>query len=170
MKENKMKTLLQSEQTTLSFSLRKPTYAEAQQIVKGNVFSTNGYIAFRKSHPHYNLPSNPWAYYKEWTTTYDFFGTPVKSGAEYCKEYWDKVRAGVIVHNRRGKSKTTTKQPIVTAKTTVKATARIVEPTTEFQDKQAFIKLAKKLGVYDQFKPAFRTLFSYEELLELVNL
>jgi hypothetical protein len=30
--------------------------------------------------------------------------------------------------------------------------------------------MAKALGVYEQIKPAFRTLFTFEELLDIVNL
>jgi hypothetical protein len=170
MKDSKMKTLLQPSQRTLSFSLRKPTYAEAQQIVKGKVFTMNGYFRFRKSHPQYNLPANPNAYYKEWVSSYEFLGTPVKSGAEYCKEYWAKVKSGEIVHNGRGKTKSIAQNSAETSKTTFKATVKIKEANTEFEDKQAFINLAKKLGIYDQFKPAFRTLFTYDELLDLVKL
>jgi hypothetical protein len=43
------------------------------------------------------------------------------------------------------------------------------QPTTTLQDKQTFIALAKKLGVYEQFKPAFKTLFTYDELLDLMS-
>lgn len=154
-----MKTLLQPTQRTLSFSLRKPSYAEAQQILKGNVFTMKEYYGFRKSHPQYNLPACPNAYYKEWVSSYEFLGTPVKSGADYCKEYWAKVRSGQIVHKGRSNAKVKTTSSVKKAK-----------PTTEFEDKQAFINLAKKLGVYDQFKPAFRTLFTYDELLDLVKM
>ena len=158
-KDNKMKTLLQPTQQTLSFSLRKPSYAEAQQILKGNVFTMKEYYSFRKSHPQYNLPACPNAYYKEWVSSYEFLGLPAKSHGEYLKDYWAKVKAGEIVHKGRSYAKVKTTSAVKKAK-----------PTTEFEDKQAFINLAKKLGIYEQFKPAFRTLFTYDELLDLVTM
>ena len=117
------------------------------------------YLSFRKSHPQYNLPACPNAYYKEWVSSYEFLGLPVKSHGEYLKDYWAKVKAGEIVHKGRSYAKVKTTSAVKKAK-----------PTTEFEDKQAFINLAKKLGIYEQFKPAFRTLFTYDELLDLVTM
>ena len=117
------------------------------------------YHNFRKSHPQYNLPASPNAYYKEWVSSYEFLGLPAKSHGEYLKDYWAKVKAGEIVHKGRSYAKVKTTSAVKKAK-----------PTTEFEDKQAFINLAKKLGIYEQFKPAFRTLFTYDELLDLVTM
>jgi hypothetical protein len=91
------------------------------------------------------------------------------------KKYWAEVNAGIRprpVRYKTNKTSDTTKTT-KTIKSTValKGTViQVVKSQTTLQDKQTFIALAKKLGVYDQVKPAFKTLFTYDELLELVNL
>ena len=74
------------------------------------------------------------------------------------------MKTGKRVHKPKMKSAPVTESKQAPTKVTVKSS------TTTLQDKQAFIALAKKLGVYDSFRPAFKTLFTYEELLDMVNL
>ena len=72
------------------------------------------------------------------------------------KKYWVDVNSGVRTRKVRTK-KTQAKKYKISSNPTI-------------QDKQMFLEMAKALGVYEQIKPAFRTLFTFEELLDIVNL
>ena len=161
MKENKMKTLLQPEQQKVTVSLysRRPTYNEAQQIVKGKVFSMADYKRFQENHPEYQLPANPESVYKkEWISTYAFLGTQPRSKSESMKLYWKDVKSGV--RTRACKYKKAPK-PVKEAPAIVKAPVM-----TALEEKQLMISLFKKYGIYEQCKPAIRSLFTIDELLE----
>jgi hypothetical protein len=174
-KDTTMPQVLEKPQATsprLSYIIKKPTYDEAKTIIRGRVFSMNQYKLFRLNNPQFNLPCNPSVAWKNtgWKSAYTFFGTTRDTSGRYFKEYWADVKAGKRQYIRKPKAKkvvedTTPKQPIA------KVEVAVVEPVvTVFEQKQAFIALAKKLGVYENFKPAFRTLFTIDELLELANL
>jgi ribosomal protein S1 len=151
----------------LPFSIKRPTYEEAKAIVRGQVFKMTEYKVFRKNNPQFNLPSNPDMYYRTagWEGAYKFFGTTKISCAVHSRQYWSDVNSGKRTHTiKKRKTTPVTESKQAPTKVTVKSS------TTTLQDKQAFIALAKKLGVYDSFRPAFKTLFTYEELLDMVNL
>lgn len=156
----------------LSYIIKKPTYDEAKTIIRGRVFSMNQYKLFRSNNPQFNLPCNPSVAWKNagWKNAYTFFGTTRDTSGRYFKQYWADVKAGKRQYIRKPKAKkvvenTTSEQPVA------QVNVAHVEPVvTVFEQKQAFIALAKKLGVYENFKPAFRTLFTFDELLELANL
>ena len=154
----------------LPFSIKRPSYEEAKTIVRGQVFTLAGYQSFRRNNPQFNLPSNPDLFYKNdgWKGSYEFFGTTKISAAVYSKRYWADVHSGKRVHTPKYKAvnKPSQEKPVAEK---IKATVVYSNTTTTLEDKQTFIALAKKLGVYDQFKPAFKTLFTYEELLEMVK-
>ena len=149
---------------------RKPNYEQAKALIAGKASSHTEYHRFRLNNPAYRLPSNPAKVYKsQWTSFHEFFGKPKYSPSDAMTKYWAEVKAGTRPRPVRYKTSDTTK----TTKSTValKGTViRVVKSQTTLEDKQTFIALAKKLGVYDQVKPAFKTLFTYDELLELVNL
>jgi len=152
---------------------RKPNYEQAKALIAGKASSHTEYHRFRLNNPTYRLPSNPAKVYKsQWTSFHEFFGKPKYSPSDAMTKYWAEVKAGTRprpVRYKTNKTSDTTK----TTKSTValKGTViRVVKSQTTLEDKQTFIALAKKLGVYDQVKPAFKTLFTYDELLELVNL
>ena len=169
-----MQTLVKSEtrNTLPSVSNHIPTYDEAKTIIRGRVFSMNQYKVFRLNNPKFNLPLNPSVSWKDagWKGAYTFFGTTRDISGRHFKKYWADVKAGKRQHIRKPKvnkvvEDTTPKQPVAQVE------VALVEPVvTVFEQKQAFIALAKKLGVYENFKPAFRTLFTFDELLELANL
>ncbi|MFM1755880.1 MAG: hypothetical protein RL621_795 [Bacteroidota bacterium] len=139
------------------FATRRPTFAEAKVICRGRVTSYKEYDDFRKGYPQYNLPSQPRVYYKsDWTTIHDFLGTIPFNKSESMKKYWVDVNSGVRTRKVRTK-KTQAKKYKISSNPTI-------------QDKQMFLEMAKALGVYEQIKPAFRTLFTFEELLDIVNL
>ncbi len=148
-----------------SFYVVRPSYEEAKSILKGHASSQKQYHTFRANNPQFNLPANPHTYYKNkgWVDSYDFFGTVRKSAGCYLKAYWTDVKTGKRVHKPKKKSAPVTESKQAPIKVTVKS-------TTTLEDKQTFIALAKKLGVYDSFRPAFKTLFTYEELLDMINL
>jgi hypothetical protein len=171
-KKSKMQVLDKPQASTyrLPFSIKRPTYQEAKTIIRGQVFTLAGYHTFRKSNPQFNLPSNPDTYWKNdgWKGCYEFFGTTKKSPKEYVKQYWADVRSGKRVHAPKYKAKNKPSQvDAVPEKTKVNV---VQSKPTILEDKQAFIALAKKLGVYERFRPAFKTLFTVDELLDLVNL
>ena len=150
----------------LPFSIKRPSYEEAKAIVRGQVFTMAGYQAFRTNNPQFNLPSNPEMFYRNvgWKGSYEFLGTTKISLAVHSRQYWADVKAGKRVHTiKNKKSSPVTESKPATTKVTVKS-------TTTLEDKQAFIALAKKLGDYDSIRPECKTLFKYEELLDLVNL
>ena len=159
----------QTSNTQLHFTLTRPTYKEARAIVKGRVFNLKSYALFRQNNPQFNLPSVPAEFYKGsgWVSAYEFLGTTRVNPSKFAKQYWADVHAGKRTHAPKYKAKAKVTFPIPD-----KAKSNVVETksTTTFQDKQAFIALAKKLGVYDKFRPAFKTLFTYEELLDMINL
>ena len=160
-----VKELPKTNATRASYYVVRPSYEEAKSILKGNASSQKQYHTFRVNNPQFNLPANPHTYYKNkgWVDSYDFFGTVRKSAGCYLKAYWADVSTGKRIHNPKKKSAPVTESKQAPTKVTVKS-------TTTLEDKQAFIALAKKLGVYDNFRPAFKTLFTYEELLDLVSL
>ena len=159
-----MKTLLQPEQqkVTVSFYSRRPSYNEAQQIVKGKVFSMTDYKRFQENHSEYQLPANPDVVYKkDWISAYAFLGTQPRSKSEHMKMYWEDVKSGV--RTRACKYK---KAPKL-AKSAIEAPAVVKAPTmTALEEKQLMIILFKKYGIYEQCKPAIRSLFTIDELLE----
>jgi hypothetical protein len=169
-KDTTMPQVLEKPQATsprLAYLIKKPTYDEAKTIIRGRVFSMNQYKLFRLNNPQFNLPCNPSVAWKNagWKTAYVFFGTTKDTSGRYFKEYWADVKSGKREHIRKPKAKKvveniTSEQPLAVVQ---------AEPTV-FEQKQAFIALAKKLGVYENFKPAFRTLFTIDELLDLANL
>jgi len=155
---------------------RKPNYEQAKALIAGKASSHTEYHRFRLNNPTYRLPSNPAKVYKsQWTSSHDFYGKPKFNPSDAMKKYWAEVNAGIRprpVRYKTNKPSDTTKATKTTKSTVaLKGTViQVVKSQTTLEDKQTFIALAKKLGVYDQVKPAFKTLFTYDELLELVNL
>jgi len=149
---------------------RKPTFEEAKMLITGRASTLNEYNQFRLNNPAYRLPCQPQvAYADKWTSSHEFFGKPKYSPTDAMTKYWAEVKAGTRPKpkSRKGKKNIKTTKSTVALKGTV---IQVVKSQTTLEDKQTFIALAKKLGVYDQVKPAFKTLFTYDELLELVNL
>lgn len=149
---------------------RKPTFEEAKMLITGRASTLNEYNQFRLNNPAYRLPCQPQvAYADKWTSTHEFFGKPKYSASDAMTKYWAEVKAGTRPKpkSRKGKKNIKTTKSTIALKGTV---IQVVKSQTTLEDKQTFIALAKKLGVYDQVKPAFKTLFTYDELLELVNL
>jgi hypothetical protein len=151
---------------------KNPTYDEAKTIIRGRAFTMNQYKVFRSNNPEFNLPHNPSVAWKNtgWKGAYTFFGTTRDTSGRYFKQYWADVKAGKRQYIRKPKTKkvvedTTPEQPVIQVKV-----ALVEAEATVFEQKQAFIALAKKLGVYENFIPAFRTLFTIDELLDLANL
>jgi hypothetical protein len=173
--ERKKDTMMQvlekpiESKTRLPFSIQRPSYVEAKEIIRGKVFSHTQYQTFRKNNPQFNLPSMPQYSYihKGWVNAYEFFGTTSSGKERFLKQFWADVKAGKRTHTPKYKAKAKIVIPIPDKP---KSNVVNTQSTTTFQDKQTFIALAKKLGVYDQVKPAFKTLFTYDELLDLVNL
>lgn len=174
-----MQVLTQPEkqQTRVSFYIRRPTYAEAKSLISGHVRTQKQYVEFRTNNPDYNLPAAPGQYYKNtgWVSSCEFYGVPEKPSSLHMKQVWQEIRSGERKRNCPKKYKTKQKsteavqQPVLPTSPVV-AVIPVTTPTTSLDDKRTFIALAKKLGVYDQVKPAFKTLFTYDELLDLVNL
>jgi hypothetical protein len=163
-----MKTLLQPEQqkVTVSFYSRRPSYNEAQQIVKGKVFSMTDYKRFQENHSEYQLPANPDVVYKkDWISAYAFLGTQPRSKSEHMKLYWQDVKSGVRTRATKYKKAPKPVKLEVEAPIAVKAPAM-----SALEEKQLMISLFKKYGIYEQCKPAFRSLFTIDELLDLANL
>jgi hypothetical protein len=149
---------------------RRPTFEEAKMLITGRASTLNEYNQFRLNNPAYRLPCQPQvAYADKWTSSHEFFGKPKYSASDAMTKYWAEVKAGTRPKpkSRKGKKNIKTTKSTVALKGTV---IQVVKSQTTLEDKQTFIALAKKLGVYDQVKPAFKTLFTYDELLELVNL
>ena len=149
---------------------RKPTFEEAKMLITGRASTLNEYNQFRLNNPAYRLPCQPQvAYADKWTSSHEFFGKPKYSASDAMTKYWAEVKAGTRPKpkSRKGKKNIKTTKSTIALKGTV---IQVVKSQTTLEDKQTFIALAKKLGVYDQVKPAFKTLFTYDELLELVNL
>jgi hypothetical protein len=116
------------------------------------------YNTFCQKNPQYFLPSNPsYTYKTEWVSVYDFLSTSPQNKSESMKNYWKEVALGL--HER----KPYIRKPKATNQSTVKAKA----PTmTALEEKQLMISLFKKYGIYEQCKPAIRSLFTIDELLE----
>jgi hypothetical protein len=149
---------------------RRPTFEEAKMLITGRAITLKEYNQFRLNNPAYRLPCQPQvAYADKWTSTHEFFGKPKYSASDAMTKYWAEVKAGTRPKpkSRKGKKNIKTTKSTIALKGTV---IQVVKSQTTLEDKQTFIALAKKLGVYDQVKPAFKTLFTYDELLELVNL
>ena len=149
---------------------RRPTFEEAKMLITGRASTLNEYNQFRLNNPAYRLPCQPQvAYADKWTSSHEFFGKPKYSPSDAMTKYWAEVKAGTRPKpkSRKGKKNIKTTKSTIALKGTV---IQVVKSQTTLEDKQTFIALAKKLGVYDQVKPAFKTLFTYDELLELVNL
>jgi hypothetical protein len=149
---------------------RRPTFEEAKMLITGRASTLNEYNQFRLNNPAYRLPCQPQvAYADKWTSSHEFFGKPKYSASDAMTKYWAEVKAGTRPKpkSRKGKKNIKTTKSTIALKGTV---IQVVKSQTTLEDKQTFIALAKKLGVYDQVKPAFKTLFTYDELLELVNL
>jgi hypothetical protein len=139
-------------------------------LITGRAITLKEYNQFRLNNPAYRLPCQPQvAYADKWTSTHEFFGKPKYSASDAMTKYWAEVKAGTRPKpkSRKGKKNIKTTKSTIALKGTV---IQVVKSQTTLEDKQTFIALAKKLGVYDQVKPAFKTLFTYDELLELVNL
>jgi len=149
---------------------RRPTFEEAKMLITGRASTLNEYNQFRLNNPAYRLPCQPQvAYADKWTGSHEFFGKPKYNPSDAMTKFWAEVKAGTRPKpkSRKGKKNIKTTKSTVALKGTV---IQVVKSQTTLEDKQTFIALAKKLGVYDQVKPAFKTLFTYDELLELVNL
>jgi hypothetical protein len=149
---------------------RRPTFEEAKMLITGRAITLKEYNQFRLNNPAYRLPCQPQvAYADKWTSSHEFFGKPKYSASDAMTKYWAEVKAGTRPKpkSRKGKKNIKTTKSTIALKGTV---IQVVKSQTTLEDKQTFIALAKKLGVYDQVKPAFKTLFTYDELLELVNL
>ena len=155
--------------TRIQYSIQKPSYDEARAIIRGQVFSHAQYQTFRKNNPDYCLPSMPQYSYAHmgWVNSYEFFGTTSKGKERFLMQYLADVKSGK--RERTARKKSTKAIQVKESPVKAKVNSEISQSPT-LEDKQTFIALAKKLGVYDQVKPAFRTLFTYDELLELANL
>jgi hypothetical protein len=167
-----MQTLIRPEtrNTLPTVFHRRPTFEEAKMLITGRASTLNEYNQFRLNNPAYRLPCQPQvAYADKWTSSHEFFGKPKYSPSDAMTKYWAEVKAGTRPKpkSRKGKKNIKTTKSTIALKGTV---IQVVKSQTTLEDKQTFIALAKKLGVYDQVKPAFKTLFTYDELLELVNL
>jgi hypothetical protein len=154
-----------------------PSYEEAKALIAGHVSSHKSYKEFVKNYSHYKLPSNPNYYYKGkgWVSSSDYFGIPKRDASEQMNNYWREVKLGLRKRNCPAKYKTKKSQILqsnqVNDTTVILAPVVVQEPDeVTYDDKQTFIKLVKKLGIYDEVKPAFRRIFTYEELLDLVKL
>jgi hypothetical protein len=142
---------------TLVFANRRPSYSEAKTLCRGRVSSYKGYEDLRRDYPQYNLPCQPSIYYKkDWTSIYDFLGTSPSPRGEGLRKYWSDVKSGVLTRAVRQKQKNTQKYKI--------------NSTPTLQDKKMFLELAKALGVSEQIKPAYKILFTWDELLDLATL
>ena len=149
---------------------RRPTFEEAKMLITGRASTLNEYNQFRLNNPSYRLPCQPQvAYADKWTSSHEFFGKPKYSPSDAMTKYWAEVKAGIRPKpkSRKGIKNSKTTKSTIALKGTI---TEVVKSQTTLEDKQTFIALAKKLGVYDQVKPAFKTLFTYDELLDLVNL
>lgn len=157
---NIMQTLLPKEQEKgiAVFSYGKPTYEQAKDLIKGQVRNMKEYAAFVYNHPSYQLPSNPRQYYKEaFVSNYDFFGTYPTTAKELAiKKYWDKVHSGEV-----------TRKPYTKKVKSDSPTVKIVEQPVE-DDRITLINIMRKYDILDLCREGVRTLFTYEELLDIV--
>ena len=163
-----MQTLVRTETTNTLPKVfhRKPTYEQAKALIAGKASSHKEYQRFRLNNPLYRLPSQPqYSYARQWSGSHDFYGKPKHNASDAMTKYWAEVKAGLRPQPVR-KTKSKTESTVATQL----IVEDVINSATTFEQKQTFIALAKKLGVYDQFKPAFKTLFTYDELLDLVNL
>lgn len=146
---------------------RKPTYEQAKALIAGKASSHKEYQKFRLNNPLYRLPSQPqYSYARQWSGSHDFYGKPKHSSSDAMTKYWAEVKTGLRPRPVRYKTKPKAESTVATQL----IVADVMKSATTLEQKQTFIALAKKLGVYDQVKPAFKTLFTYDELLDLVNL
>ena len=160
-----MQTLLPKEQEAgvAVFSYEKPTYEQAKDLIKGQVRNMREYINFVRTHSFYQLPSNPRQYYKEaYVSNYDFFSTaPTTAKQLAIKKYWDKVHSGELTRKPYTK-KVKSVEPDVKVENT-----NIVEQPAQ-DERILLIGLMRKLGILDLCKDGLKTLFTYEELYDMV--
>ena len=164
-----MQTLLPQEQEKgiAVISYGKPTYEQAKGLIKGQVRSMKEYTKFVHNHSFYQLPANPRQYYAgEYISNYDFFGTAPTSPSQIAvKKYWDKVHSGEVVrkpYTKKSKSalssnEVTTTEPVVQP---------VVQPVVD--DRITLINIMRKYDILDLCKDGLKTLFTYEELYEMV--
>ena len=143
---------------------RKPTYEQAKALIAGKASSHKEYQQFRANNPLYRLPSQPqYSYSRQWTGSHDFYGKPKHSSSDAMTKYWAEVKAGLRPRPVRYKTKPKA-EPSVATQLIVKD---VIKSATTLEQKQTFIELAKELGVFDHCKPAFRVLFTQDELIEI---
>jgi hypothetical protein len=160
-----MQTLLPQEQEKgiAVFSYEKPTYEQAKALIKGQVRTMKEYTAFVHNHSFYQLPANPRQYYKKaFVSNYDFFGTyPTTAKQLAIKKHWDKVHSGEVTR------KPYTKKVKSDAPTVKVESTKIVEQPVE-DDRITLINIMRKYDILDLCKDGLKTLFTYEELYEMV--
>ena len=164
-----MQTLLPREQEKgiAVFSYEKPTYKQAKDLIKGQVRNMKEYTNFVHNHPFYQLPANPRQYYVEaYISNYDFFGTaPTTPRQIAIKKYWDKVHSGEVVrkpYQKKAKSVLPSDEVV-----SIKAIEQPVEKPVE-DDRITLINIMRKYDILDLCKDGLKTLFTYEELYEMV--
>ena len=139
------------------FTNRRPSYSEAKTLCRGRISTYKGYEEFRRDYPQYNLPSQPRIYYKtDWTSMYDFLGTSPTLTSQGVRKYWSDVKSGVRTR--------------VVGKKQTKSQKYKISSTPTLEDKKMFIEMAKALGVSEQIKPAYKILFTWDELFDLATL
>ena len=160
-----MQTLLPKEQEKgiAVFSYEKPTYEQAKALIKGQVRTMKEYTAFVRNHSFYQLPANPRQYYaKAYVSNYDFFDTvPTTASQLAVKKYWDKVHSGEVIRKRYTKKD---KSDAPSAK--VESTKVVEQPVED--DRITLINIMRKYDILDLCKEGVKTLFTYEELYEMV--
>ena len=73
-----------------------PTYNEAKRIIFGHAKNRQEYVAFRKNHPEYKLPSSPReVYFGEYTNMHEFLGVPKYDQKQFLEQYWSDVKSRV---------------------------------------------------------------------------
>jgi hypothetical protein len=160
-----MQTLLPQEHekgiTVISFG--RPTYEQAKDIIRGQVKNMDEYLAFRKKNPSYSLPSNPRSYYKDiYVSNFDFFGTiPTTPRHKAIQDHWNKVKSGEVVRKPYTKK---VKPTIVENEPSI---IKVAEQQVE-DDRILLVNIMRKYGILDLCKSGIRTLFTYDELLEIV--
>ena len=177
-----MQTLLQKEETPLSYSFRltKPSYEEAMNICRqAGITSYAEYISFRKENPNHKLPACPSQSYKDWTSIYDFLGTVPRNDREWSLyERTLKIKSGELVVERKSKTaKTQDSNPSV-QKTVVEQkhitgveeahnqVMTMLESGADFR--ALFVKMTKHYDVYEECKGAIRSLYTMDELLDRI--
>ena len=168
-----MQTLLPQEQEKgiAVISYGKPTYEQAKGLIKGQVRSMKEYTKFVHNHSFYQLPANPRQYYvEEYISNYDFFGTaPTTPSQIAVKKYWDKVHSGEVVRKPYTKKSKSVLPPneVVSIKAIEQPVEEPVEKPVE-DDRITLINIMRKYDILDLCKDGLKTLFTYEELYEMV--